>query len=203
MADILEHIFKRRSIRKFTTQKVDAETITKLLQAAMAAPSATNAKPWEFIVIDDESILKQMEAELPFGKHGAPLMIVPLGNPGITSKKYAEGFWVQDLSAATENILLAATGLGLGTCWLGVHPIFTLVKRIRFVLSLPEGVTPLCAIAIGYPAEQQPSRTQYDESRVHWQTYNNSQKHAHAAGALHGVALWVGMALDYLKSTVK
>jgi nitroreductase len=171
MAKIIEHILQRRSIRKFTAQKVELEIIDCLLQAAMAAPSASNARPWEFIIISDESRLKEMEACLPFGRMGAPLMIIVLGNPSIAANRSSEKFWMQDCCAATENILLAAAGLGLGGCWLGVYPIFTLVKRVSTVVNLPEGVTPLCAINLGYPAEEKQPRTQYDPARVHWQAY--------------------------------
>jgi nitroreductase len=122
MAKIIEHILQRRSIRKFTAQKVELEIIDCLLQAAMAAPSASNARPWEFIIISDESRLKEMEACLPFGRMGAPLMIIVLGNPSIAANRSSEKFWMQDCCAATENILLAAAGLGLAGCIPHIHP---------------------------------------------------------------------------------
>jgi nitroreductase len=177
MEDILEYIFKRRSIRRFTSQKVSDETIVKLLKAAMAAPTATNARPWEFIVITEEKKLKEMETNLPFGRYGAPLMIVPLGNPGLGLNKITHLFWQQDLSAATENILIAAAGMDLGSCWIGIYPLRSLVKRISELLGLPEGIYPLCVINIGHPTLFKPPRTQYDESRVHWQSYDPSQNY--------------------------
>jgi nitroreductase len=173
MPNIIGYILQRRSVRKYTAQKVEHADIDCLLQAAMAAPSASNARPWEFVVITDENKLKEMEKCLPFGRMGAPLMIVVIGNPSIAANRSSEKFWVQDCSAATENILLAATGLGLGGCWLGVYPIFTLVKRVSNVLKLPDETIPLCAINLGYPAEEKQPRTQYDPSRIHWQEYNS------------------------------
>ncbi|NPV86171.1 MAG: nitroreductase family protein [Anaerolineae bacterium] len=204
MADILAHIFTRRSIRKFTTQSVPEEVIDRLLQAGMAAPSATNAKPWEFIVITNPSRLAQVQNLLPFGKHNAPLTIIVCGNPAIAKNRIvAEKFWVQDCSAATENILLAAAGLGLGACWVGIYPIYNLVKRISSALDLPAGVTPLCAINIGYPMEQKTPRTQYDPARIHYQTYGSGLRAARSPDSRQRIAALWGVVLDYLRWLLK
>ena len=199
MAEILGHIYRRRSIRKFTSQKVADEVIVSLLKAAMAAPSATNARPWEFVVVTDEDRLKKLEANLPFGRHGAPLMIVPLGNPALALNRAAQKFWQQDLSAATENILIAAAGMGLGGCWIGVYPIHWLVKRISAVLGLPEGVFPLCVINLGYPATRKSPRTQYDERRVHWQVYDQAKSEALHPKFFERAAALLGVAWDYIR----
>jgi nitroreductase len=115
---ILDAIFRRRSIRKFKELPVEPEKVRLLLEAGMAAPSATNAQPWEFIVINDPETLNILKINLPLGRYNSPLCIVVCGNPEITLKKIAARlFWVQDCSAATENILIAAVGLGLGTVW--------------------------------------------------------------------------------------
>jgi nitroreductase len=199
MEEVLEFIFKRRSVRRFTPQKVDEGTIVKLLQAAMAAPSATNARPWEFVVITEEGKLEQMETNLPFGRHGAPLMIIPLGNPALGLNKAAYRFWQQDLSAATENILIAASGMGLGGCWIGVYPIHWLVKRISEVLGLPEGVFPLCVINIGYPDMAKPARTQYDENRVHWQAYDPAKNNDRKPRFFDRARALLAVSWDYIK----
>ena len=97
------------------------------------------------------------------------------GNPSLAANPTARLFWVQDCSAAAENILIAAVGLGLGTVWIGVHPVDNFVKTVRAILSIPKKVTPLCIIYVGYPESEKPARTQYDEKRVHLQKYNQSQ----------------------------
>jgi len=171
MNDILDTIFKRRSIRKYTDQPVEPEKLDLLLQAGMAAPSAMNCKPWEFIVVTDPEKLAQFRKRLIFGDRNAPAAIVVCGNPGLSVNPSARLFWVQDCSAATENILIAAVGLGLGTVWIGVHPVGEFVQTVRKIMSIPRKVTPLCIIYVGYPESEKPSRTQYDEQRVHRQEY--------------------------------
>jgi nitroreductase len=167
----LKTIFRRRSIRKYTDQPVEPEKLDLLLQAAMAAPSAMNCRPWEFIVVSDPEKLAQFRKRLIFGDRNAPAAIVVCGNPGLSINPAARLFWVQDCSAATENILIAAVSLGLGTVWIGVHPVTLFVKTVRQIMSIPKAVTPLCVIYVGYPESEKPARTQYDEQRVHRQEY--------------------------------
>ena len=168
---ILETIMARRSIRRFQEMPVEQEKIETLLKAAMAAPSAMNIKPWEFVVVTDPVQMNEIRSSLMFGKFNAPAAIAVCGNTSFFKHPMAAKFWVQDCSAATENILLAAVGLGLGSVWLGVHPIHVFTKRISEILQLPEHVKPLNVIYVGYPAEEKAPRTQYDPDRVHWETY--------------------------------
>jgi len=171
MNEILNFIYRRRSIRKFTEQPIEPEKITELLKAAMAAPTAMNTQPWQFVVVTEEELLKKIRNTLVFGKMKAPLAIVVCGNLGVFNKRVTNRFWVQDCSAATQKILLAAGALGLGGVWCGVHPIHTFERRISQILSLPEEVTPLNVLYIGYPAEEKPARTQYDPAKVSWNGY--------------------------------
>jgi nitroreductase len=168
---ILNEIMARRSIRKYQDQPVEKEKIDQILKAAMAAPSAMNNKPWEFVVVTSRDKMDEIRSALMFGKHNAPMAIVVCGNTSFFKHPMTTKFWVQDCSAATENILLAAVGLGLGTVWLGVHPIHNYSKRISKIFNLPDYVKPLCVIYLGYPAEEKPARTQYDPDRVHWETF--------------------------------
>jgi nitroreductase len=167
----LDAIFHRRSIRKFTDQPVEPETLDLLLKAAMAAPTAMNCKPWEFVVVTDPDKLAQFRKRLIFGNRNAPAAIVVCGNPSLSTNPVARLFWVQDCSAAAENILISAVSLGLGTVWVGVHPVAEFVRIVRDIAGLPRNVTPLGLLYIGHPAEEKPSRTQYEEKRVHWQIY--------------------------------
>ena len=167
----LDSIFRRRSIRKYTDQPVEPEKLDLLLQAAMAAPSAMNCRPWEFIVVTDPGKLAKFRQRLIFGDRNAPAAIVVCGNPALSANPAARLFWVQDCSAATQNILIAAVGLGLGTVWIGIHPVGVFVKTVRAIMSIPKSVTPLCVIYIGYPLNEKPARTQYNPQRIHYQGY--------------------------------
>jgi len=161
--ELIQTIFARRSIRKYTAEPVSAEDIETLLEAAMAAPSASNIKPYHFIVVTDRESLDALAEVHPHGKmlFEATLCVAVCGVPDESR------YWVQDCSAATENLLLAATALGLGAVWLGVHPKEERVAPVRRVLGIPETVVPLNLLSIGHPAEEKESRTQYNEERVH------------------------------------
>ena len=162
--EFIQTIFSRRSIRKYTAEPVSEADIKTLLEAAMAAPSASNRKPWQFVVVTERQTLDALAEAHPHGKmlFEATLCIAVCGD--LTEM---ERFWVQDCSAATENLLLAATALGLGAVWLGVYPRDKRVAAVRQVLELPETITPLNLISIGHPAEEKKPRTQYDGTRVH------------------------------------
>jgi nitroreductase len=162
--DLIQTIFARRSIRRYTSEPVSEEDIQTLLEAAMCAPSASNRKPWQFVVVTEREMIDALADAHPHGKmlFEAPLCISVCGD--LTEM---ERYWVQDCSAATENLLLAAVALGLGAVWLGVYPRDERVTAVRPILALPDHITPLNLIAIGHPGEKKPPRTQYDKSRVH------------------------------------
>ncbi len=175
MPDI-DWILKRRSIRKFTDQQVSNEQVTTILEAAMAAPSAMNLKPWKFIVVRGEEQLAELRKALPFGKIEAPCAIVVCGDLRSIKRPAMERFWEQDCSAATQNILLATTVLGLGSVWCGVHPINMIERSVRAVLKIPSGVIPLNVIFLGYPAEEKPPRTQFSENNVFSDKFGNPRE---------------------------
>ena len=163
----LDAILTRRSIRQYTDQPVPDEMVKELLEAAMSAPSATNQQPWQFIVITDRQILDAIPDVHPYSAmlKQAPLAIAICGDKLL---ERSEGYWVQDCSAATQNLLLAAHALGLGGVWLGCHPRLERVEGLRKLLELPDHVTPLSLVSIGYPAEHLPPSNRYDPSRVHY-----------------------------------
>jgi len=171
MPNIIETILSRRSIRNFTLEPVKDETLILLLQAAMSAPTACNSQPWEFIVVTRKEVLDQLREKLLFARYNAPAAIVVCGNVGIANNSTARDHWVQDCSAATENILIAAAGMGLGVVWIGVYPYPSKIKPISEVLGIPESVIPLSMVYVGHPAETKEPRTQYDEHKVYWQCY--------------------------------
>jgi len=165
--EALEAILTRRSIREYTSQAVPDELIKKLLSAAMQAPSAGNQQPWHFIVVTERNQMNSLADALPFGKmlHTAPLAIAVCAD--FEAARYPD-YWVQDCSAATQNLLLAAHALGLGAVWLGVYPLEERMAGVKQILGLPEQVIPLCIVALGYPAAvPEPPVMRFDEARVH------------------------------------
>jgi nitroreductase len=164
---MLDLIKKRRSIRKYTDEPVSDTDVNALLEAAMAAPSADNLQPWEFVVVREEGLCHQLAETHPWSRMcaGAPVVFVVCGH------ERRSGHWVEDTSAATENLLLAAAGLGLGAVWVGVYPQSGYEKHVRNVLGIPQQLRILCLVPVGHPAESKPARTQYDERKVHYDGY--------------------------------
>lgn len=175
--DILDLILRRRSIRVFEERPVADEAIVTLLKAASAAPTAANCLPWEFIVVNASERLASLREELIFARYPAPLAIVVCGNLKLAFKGPEQELWVQDCSAAMENLLLAATGLDLGAVWIGVYPNAGKIRSVRRLLDIPEHVVPLGLAYVGHPGERKEARTRYDEKRVYWQAYDPDRKH--------------------------
>ncbi|MGD9675782.1 MAG: nitroreductase family protein [Candidatus Bipolaricaulia bacterium] len=165
MNDVLRWITQRRSIRRFTGDPVPREKIVAALQAAMAAPSARNLQPWRFLVVTDKARCAAIAKAHPYAGFAADAgaLIIPFGN------KTDSRWFDQDMAAATENLLLAIAGLGLGATWCGLDD--GLQDRVRPLVGMPDGLCPFALIPVGVPAEEKPARTQYDETRVHWETY--------------------------------
>ncbi len=159
-------VLLRRSIRRYTAEEVDDEDVKKVLEAGMAAPSAGNERPWHFIVMRDRRLLDGVIEVHPYAQmlKQAPVAILVCGDPSL--EKY-KGFWVQDCSAATENILIMAVQLGLGAVWLGIYPIEERVEGLRRLLGLPEDVIPFALVSMGHPAEEKKNGERYDATRVH------------------------------------
>ena len=157
-------ILARRSIRKYTSEPVSEEQIKALLEAAMAAPSGMNRKPWHFVAVTDRLTLDKLgDVARSWGMlKEATLAVVACGDPAISEK-----YWVQDTVAAIENLLIAVSMLGLGAVWLGCHPNPERVEPTREILGIPEEIDPIAVLSIGHPAEEKEPRTQYDEERVH------------------------------------
>lgn len=164
----LDFIFSRRSIRTFTQQEIPENVLTDLLEAAMAAPSALAKDPWRFIVLRSRASLNQLAAALPNGKMlgEATAALVVCGDINQAHDRQLS-FLLQDLSAAIENILLAANALGLGACWLGIHPREERIATVSQSFGLPEHVIPVAGIALGWPAQERSPRTRFNAAYVH------------------------------------
>lgn len=159
-------IFSRRSIRKYLPKPVTRDLIENVLKAGMNAPSAGDEQPWHFVIVNQHDLLEKISAIHPYAKmlKDAPAAIIVCGDQNILKFK---DLWIQDCSAASENMLLAAHDLGLSAVWIGVYPVENLVKEVRSILNIPQNVVPFSIIGMGYPAEEKSSRFRYDTSRIH------------------------------------
>ena len=163
----MDPVLSRRSIRKYTSEQVTREQLMLLLRAAMAAPSADDERPWHFIVVTEYDVRSRIPDIHPFAHVAvdAPAVIIVCGDESLQKM---QGFWVQDCAAATENILIEAQQLGLGTVWLGIFPVEGRVEGFRRLLDIPDNIIPFSLIVIGYPGEYREPAERFDESRLHF-----------------------------------
>jgi len=168
----LEVILRRTSIRDFTGASVDKNILDTILRAGMAAPSAKNIQPWNFICIIDRKILNQLAGGLPYARmlYKSAAAVIVCGTPDKEDKELND-YWVQDCSAATENILLAVEALGLGAVWTGVHPRSIRIQTVKEILGIPDEVIPLNVIAIGVPAQRTLPKDKYNPQKIHWEKW--------------------------------
>lgn len=166
----INNIMTRVSVREFTGEKISAEQLDTLLRAAMAAPSAINKQPWAFIVVTDEAKIEALGEALPYSRcsNKPAVAIIPCGDLSKAIPGEMAGFWINDVSAATENLLLAAHAMGLGAVWTGLHPDMNRAKMVQEMLGLPEHIIPLCVVPVGVPAEQPEVKDKYKTENIHY-----------------------------------
>jgi nitroreductase len=165
--EAFEALLGRRSIRRFAGREVSEPELKRILEAGMAAPSAGNQQPWRFVVLSEPRVKADIAALSP---HAAALAEAPLGIVvcgDLDAEKHA-GYWIQDCSAAVENMLLAAHAIGLGAVWLGFYPREERWRGAQRVLGIPERVVPLAVLALGPPAEQKGPANRYEDSFIHF-----------------------------------
>lgn len=164
--DGLQMILSRRSIRQYTPEPVPDTLVDELLHAAMSAPSAGNQQPWHFVIIRERKTLDAIPLFHPYAEmvKSACVAILVCGDMQLDKSK---GYWVQDCSAATQNLLLAAHARSLGAVWVGVYPREKRVAEFQKLLQIPQEVIPFALVPIGYPAETKPPSNRYDPSRIH------------------------------------
>lgn len=161
---VLENIFSRTSVRKFTSEPVSGEQVETLLKAAMSAPSAMNRQPWRFVVISDRQKLDSMAAKMPYARlDTAPMAIVVCGDLSEGENR----FWEHDCSAATENLLLAAHAMGLGAVWTAATD-GERAAIVREALDLPSFIHPLCVVPVGHPDGDFTPKDKWDPSKIHY-----------------------------------
>ncbi len=166
----LQAIEKRRSIRQFQDKTISAQQIDTLLKAAMLAPTARNCQEWEFVVVKDRIVLNALKEAHPHAQMlaSADCAIIVCAD---TEREWENGYWTGDCGACTQNILLAATDMGLGSVWLGVYPNAERMKAISEILQLPTKVKPFNIIALGYPAEQKGDVDRFDKNKIHYERW--------------------------------
>lgn len=166
--EAIQAILSRRSIRSFEPTPIERATLTELMEIAMHAPSAGNQQPWQLVAIDDRAVLTAFTQINPYGsaaKH-APAGVLVCGD---TSLERFPGFWVQDCSALTQNLLLAAHIKGLGAVWTGIYPLEDRVRGTKALLGLPEHVFPMSLVLLGYPTRRLEAADDRNRpERVHW-----------------------------------
>ncbi|TCO03624.1 flavin reductase [Natronoflexus pectinivorans] len=166
----LATIYNRKSVRNFTNQQVTKSQLTELVRSGMAAPTAVDKRPWAFVAIDDRQTLDKLAEVLPYARmlKQATSAIMVGGDLDKALSGIEQAYWVQDCSAATQNILLAAESMGLGAVWTGVHPVKDREETVKQILGLPDNIVPLNVIAIGYPTGIDTPKDKWDESILHW-----------------------------------
>lgn len=165
--DVLDAIFTRKSIRKFTGEPVSEEDLKTILKAGFSAPSAHNFRPQDFVVVKDKAALESIANYHTYGK------MLPKAGCGIVvcgdaQRQEVTGFLVEDCSASIQNMLLAAHGLGLGAVWCGIYPVPELMKSTAELLNLPSNIIPVAIMALGHKSEERTAKDRYDESKVHY-----------------------------------
>lgn len=169
---VIQNIMTRVSVREYTSQAPSDQQIETLLRAGFAAPSAGNRQPWRIVVVKDQAVKDKLteghSAAQPAKR--APVVFVICGEPA-ASIPGINDYWIQDCSAVSENMLLAAHGMGLGGVWIGVYPVPENVARVSSVMGLPEGTLPLGMLAIGYPAENPAPKNKWKPANIHYEKW--------------------------------
>ena len=166
--DTLSVIHNRKSVRHFTGESITQNEIDILLKAAMAAPSAVNCQPWEFIIVTDRKTLDALGDALPYAKmiFKAGAAIIVCGVPAKAHKQMDE-YAVIDSTLASQNILLAAEAIGLGAIWTAAYPYPDRMKSVKTILNIPENIIPLNVIPIGHPTGEDTPKEKFNPEKIH------------------------------------
>lgn len=169
---ILSVIHSRKSVRTFHDKAVPKEDLLTILKAGMAAPTGFNAQPWQFITITDRNTMLELRKELKYAKglDSSPAAIVVCGDMSKVREEAPE-FWITDTSAATQNMLLAIEGMGLGGVWCTLYPGKERMEHARKTLNLPEHIMPMCIIPLGYPAGKEKPKNKFKPENLHWEKW--------------------------------
>ena len=168
--DLLEAIFTRRSIRRYSDKDIENEIVDKIIHAGMYAPSAVNKQPWHFVVFDKletrNAIMEVHRSSLMLAKAKKAILVCFDEN-----LQHDDGFGLLDCSAATQNMLLAAHALGLGSCWIGIYPRQARMEGLKKIFKLPDSIIPFAVISLGYPAENKETPDRIKPERIHYESW--------------------------------
>ncbi|MCP3927838.1 MAG: nitroreductase family protein [Bacteroidetes bacterium] len=169
----LKIIHQRKTVKTYTGQKVSKEQLETLVRAGMAAPTAMNQQPWVFIAIDEKGTLIKLGEALPGVSmlKDAAAAIAVCGDMSKALEGPDREFWIQDCSAASQNILLAVESIELGAVWGAVFPSEERIKKVIKILNLPKHIIPLNVISIGYPTGEEQPKNKWIEENLHWQEW--------------------------------
>jgi nitroreductase len=168
--ELLEGLLTRRSIRKYKKQKVSDQQLESLIKAGMYAPSAVNKQPWHFIIFRDK---KTIESITRFHQNAAMLKDASAAILICWDEElqHDKGYGPVDCSAATQNMLLAAHGMGLGAVWVGIYPREQRMKATHELFQLPENIRPFSIVSVGYPEEIKNQPVRFRPDRIHYETW--------------------------------
>lgn len=168
ISNALTVIHNRKSVRNFTGESIAQDQLEILLKAAMAAPSAVNCQPWEFVVVTERKILDKLGDVLPYAKmiYKAGAAIIVCGIPAKAHKNFVE-YAIIDSTLASQNILLAAEAIGLGAIWTAAYPYPDRMNSIRSILNIPSDVIPLNVIPIGHPTGEDKPKNKFTPDKIH------------------------------------
>ncbi len=166
---VLQTIMERTSIRAYDGRSVGQDTIESILRAGMAAPTAMNRQPWAFIVVDDREVIRELADSMPMARMlpNAAFLIIPCGDRTKMIEGPGAAFWINDVSAASENMLIAIKAYGLGAVWTGGYPSEERVAILRSVLNIPDKFIPLNMIPVGHPAESPEPKNKWNPDNVY------------------------------------
>ena len=167
----MNSIIQRRSIRKYTDQKLTRDQVNEIIKAGMYAPSAGNSQPWEFIVVDDKNIFSEIMKIHKYSRmlQTASHAVIICAN---LDRELFKGYFPQDCGACAQNMLLQTQEMGLGGVWLGIYPEKDRIEAFTNIFSLPENIIPFGVIVLGYPNENKKIPERFDESRIYNNKYN-------------------------------
>ena len=169
---VIENIMTRTSVRQYSSRAIAKDTLDILVKAGMAAPTAMNKQPWAFVIVNDRVVLDSLAAVHPYSHlENAAAAIIVCGDVQKAAPDTTHEFWIQDCSAASENILLAAHALGIGAVWCAVYPNPNIQPEVTRVLGLPEDIIPLNIITMGYPTGDQQPKDKFNPNNVHYQKW--------------------------------
>lgn len=165
--EIQNAVLTRRSIRKYKDQKISKDDLNSILKAAMYAPSAMNLQAWQFVLIDDKNVLIETIKSIHYAEmlRQSTAAILVCGDSAVEKN---ESWLLQNCSAAIQNILLSAHGLGIGSCWIAIHGMDDVYKNIKNQFGLPENIVPVSLISLGYPDETVTAEERFKQDKIHY-----------------------------------